>query len=566
MKKDSIVAVVAMLLLVSTFLCACSPSQVQNENSSSTDTESYETDPASEFVTLVRNEEAQFCITYAESVYKRSAEYAAQELKKKSGATFEVFDIENKPSTLRVIYIGSDYKDIFPDSSEQMTYNGYGTFYHEGDIYICGARDETVDQAVRKFFASLSKDKCVLENDDGEQIFVVHEDSFQIFTPVYSVKNATLLSVSAWKYSIVYSDSASYTTRVMVQSLYETVGAKTGCMLKLVTDAAEPADYEIVIGKTNRKDMPQLDSDKYTIVSDDTKVYVNFGSFPAAEAALSRLNDLWGSNEINISETAENSLHVAKNEECIRIMTSNVLFSNSDNTGLGWLERSQMLSDIYLDFLPDFIGLQEAGGDIGDAISERLSQKYTRISQMPKGYTPILYRHDIWSIAKDNDGNELKKYEVFKGDGCWAYEWVIFEHIRTGELILVMNLHFQPSQHSAGKHKYRAESMDLVNAELKRLDLLYPDMPIAVTGDFNTTASYVSQTGEGWTDIVGDTPFDCAAKMTEDNDDPKLNKIDHVVVDPSRVKVERHVIISYASMQKSSDHKPVYVDLTLNKK
>ena len=65
----------------------------------------------------------------------------------------------------------------------------------------------------------------------------------------------------------------------------------------------------------------------------------------------------------------------AKSADEIRVMTSNVLFWDADNAQLPYAQRAALLSDLYLDFKPDFIGLQEAQYGIGDNIRDAVASE-----------------------------------------------------------------------------------------------------------------------------------------------------------------------------------------------
>jgi exonuclease III len=235
-----------------------------------------------------------------------------------------------------------------------------------------------------------------------------------------------------------------------------------------------------------------------------------------------------------------------------------VLFT--DHGSIPYSNRADLLADLYLDFMPDFIGLQEAQGGIGAAIYEGIKERYERISQI-SGHTPVLYRKDIWRPVTDSEGATVKN--AVHEANCWGFEWVMFERIDDPTVkVIVGNLHFPPSSYSTR----RPAAMDHFNNEIKRLESEYKDIPIFVTGDYNTKVTGKRHTGldDGWEeDIIVDTTLQSGGQLTEDTDDKNKTTIDHICVSSKLVEVVRHRGVSYETMKNSSDHRPYFVDIKL---
>ena len=179
---------------------------------------------------------------------------------------------------------------------------------------------------------------------------------------------------------------------------------------------------------------------------------------------------------------------VAKADDShIRVMSSNIYTQNGkdfdtylQNTyGIStpaWEARAEILAEVYMTYKPDFFGLQEASFSQQDEILKYVGELYARVEfdNLVKNQTPIFYRKDLYKI-------EAKEYHDF-GSGR-HYEWALYSALdNPDEQFIHMNLHYHPIVTE------QAPGAQTVNAVIKRLMKDYPDVPIAVTGDYNNNA------------------------------------------------------------------------------
>ena len=87
----------------------------------------------------------------------------------------------------------------------------------------------------------------------------------------------------------------------------------------------------------------------------------------------------------------------------------------------------------------------------------------------------------------------------------------------------------------------------------------FPDLPVAVTGDYNCTIGS-EEFGAMMQDLPN--PMQSGVELTTDNDAGGYG-IDHVSVTGKLATVVRHRVVSYEAFSEASDHKAVYVDLRL---
>ena len=96
-----------------------------------------------------------------------------------------------------------------------------------------------------------------------------------------------------------------------------------------------------------------------------------------------------------------------ENEREIRVMSSNVLFGGWKNgipEGLTYQERAMILTEYYLHYKPDFLGLQKMEPTIHAEIVKNLEDEY---AIPPTDYyygkpiqTPTMYRKADWEPLK----------------------------------------------------------------------------------------------------------------------------------------------------------------------
>ena len=520
-----------------------------------------------QMITIVENSEAQFYIV-ASPAYIETMEYIQQDLYKKTGVTLEAMAQPDETSTKHKIYLGSNYDEVCPDAEQKLLYGGYAVAYANGDIHFCGMDDDTLKRAATKFLSSIPVKECVTRNDEGKVTLIIPSTLMLVSNPDYAVQNPTLLSAPISEYNLVYKNDATYVDEAVVTLLGDKMGTLTGYAPKAVKASEAAVEREIIINNA-RGTAPNMGKTEYSIKSEGSKIYINYGSTVAAMAAIEELSDVtfYKQTSYNIAETIEDTMGMlAKADDEVRIMTSNVLFTNADNAELPYAQRAALLSDIYLTWHPDFIGLQESKGAIGEDIKVALADEYGYINQAVSGngHTPILYDKDVWEPVTEG-GNILMKHEMFQSNHCWDYEWVMFQKISDPSVkVIMMNLHFQPRGYQG---EQRPESMNKFNNEVKRLEREYSNIPIFCTGDYNTGYSWTRNSAigdDGWNeDVIAGTQLQSSGALTENTADPNGSAIDHVCVSKNLVTVVRNVRVKYEVMLKSSDHQPVFADIKL---
>lgn len=250
-------------------------------------------------------------------------------------------------------------------------------------------------------------------------------------------------------------------------------------------------------------------------------------------------------------------------KDLVRIMSSNILAVNSDEETLVPKKiRHTSLCAHYLTYSPDLLGLQEVQVDTKELIVSLLSDVYTMVdvdTDGKKNYTPLFYKAAVFDLLES-------KFFPFFERGLWHYEWALYRRKSDSKRLIHMNLHYHYSATEA-----RLPEAKLVNEEIKRLEALYPDAPIFVTGDYNCetfTPEFCA--------MVEGIDMKSGMHLTDDNygyevgwhhpdttDYVGEGAIDHICVTYKKAKVVRHRKLRSELLTYSTDHDPVFIDVEL---
>lgn len=566
-KHVRIIALLLALLMLT--LTACKGGEEvpdADETTAQTDGGSIE-----ETLTLVKDGVAQYYIIF-DTEFESVAQYINSTVQQKTGAKMKEVKFENKDWTEHKIYVGSDYDTVCPNAEEKLTFLGYAVVIVGEDIHICGYSTDTVQTAADKFLKSIPNEN-ISENADGKKTLVVPTSLAFVYNPEYVISNPTLLSKHVSDYQIVYGKD-EYTTQLIANELRDYIGKWTGFDVPVVSDAVAARENEILIGKTNRAEYVETAISEYSFKAVGSKVQIS-GSYISLPESIGDFKALFGADTVDLAKTTNVKSAVSKGDGEIRVMSSNVGIPNKQVIELTDTQRGKLFGECYLMLKPDFVGLQE-GVDPLQAIKEEVSEVYGIVEQSGEGTLgvrcPILYLKSEWKIATDDQEQEIKGWYKFSNLHC--YEWVMFERIDDStERFIMFNLHY-PTTGTAEMNNARTPAAQATNAKLKELMSLYPDVPITVTGDYNSHR-------ENNTDIFPymfeglDGKMDIAQSFTEDKTlgstthsmgTPVVGggtPIDHISVTNELLEIVRHRTVAYNAMGLSGDHFPVFIDVKI---
>jgi endonuclease/exonuclease/phosphatase family metal-dependent hydrolase len=192
--------------------------------------------------------------------------------------------------------------------------------------------------------------------------------------------------------------------------------------------------------------------------------------------------------------------------DSLHVMAFNLRYA-SDSTPNSWAQRRPVMADLLRREQPTVIGTQEGlYGQLKD-IHHDLPDRYDWIGVGREGGS----RGEFMAVYYDTQRLEPLEFDHFWlsdtpdviGSASWGntvvrmVTWVRFEDRRTGEELVVVNTHFDHQSENS-----RQRSAELVR---DRINGLAPELPVVLTGDFNTpaenSASYdILTTGAGLTD------------------------------------------------------------------
>ena len=176
-------------------------------------------------------------------------------------------------------------------------------------------------------------------------------------------------------------------------------------------------------------------------------------------------------------------------EPVLHVMAFNLRYA-SDTTPHSWAERRPVMAELLRREQPTVIGTQEGlYGQLKD-IHDDLPDRYDWIGVGREGGS----RGEFMAVHYDTRRLEPLEFDHFwlsdtpnvVGSVSWGNSitrmvtWVRFADRRTGEELVVVNTHFD----------HESENSRLRSAELvrDRINGLAPELPVVLTGDFNTPA------------------------------------------------------------------------------
>ena len=342
---------------------------------------------------------------------------------------------------------------------------------------------------------------------------------------VYQFKTSELS-----KYVIVYStENPDYLT--FANQLADTIYAKYGKKLSVVSDVAStPTAYEILLGDTNRYNYPGRVME-YSVTVDEGKFKINIGGSCSGEKAIAYLcaNVFNGQSlTLNNGEYYKSSLLTSSRAvtggTTARIMTANMLadaFADSSYKKAHY--RAEIFAGMLVSYTPDVLGLQETDANWNQVLDGYLAKiqkthgiKYSRYLTTYEGkinYTSLLYRSDKFKV--ENSGVKVFSWWADKTFNHSYHmrnvSWAQFTSLsNSSKKFIVANTHWSyRTEYDNGKtylsgsstpiatNELRTQCKNETNTFLTSLKKTYPEVPIFLTGDFNTSLPFFTQSG--WT-------------------------------------------------------------------
>ena len=325
-------------------------------------------------------------------------------------------------------------------------------------------------------------------------------------------------------YVIVYSDeNPDYFD--LAYRLNEQIYTKYGKILNVIRSSnATPSQYEILLGDTGRVM-------EYSVTVQDGKFRIHVGGSFSAEKAIDFLcQQVFNGQEfvLDSGEYYQTSFLTASQEmtedATARIMSANILadaFADSSYKEAHY--RAEIFAGMLVSYTPDVLGIQEADENWNNVLDMYLQKiqkshgiTYERLLasyENKVNYSSLLYRSDKFK-AETSDlsvfswwTNKAFNHNYHMRNVSWARFSALDAPEKT---FLVANTHWSyRTEHANGQtylfgsntpiavNELRTQCKDETNRILSTLRQENPGVPIFLTGDFNTSLPFF--TDSGWT-------------------------------------------------------------------
>lgn len=540
-------------------------------------------------IDLAQGSRAQYTVVSDAPIYDTMAQEFAVQLTQATGISFFSKKSDEKQSASgKKIFVGKSPVALLDDDSV-LSYCGTLSTEKGKNIYISACNKESLQLALDQFLEIVETKKLSQQAADGISVQVSAEELFFLKNPEsYPYEDATLLGASLSEYVIVLPEHFTVYDRFVADELSAAIGADTGARLEYVKDSDTiSSEYRIVIGKT--KDAystslsAQLAEDSYLLRNDGKSVYIVYDNYLVSGETPEVLVKLYRANatEVDEKKSFDYSAYLFERPEGtdLRLMSSNITVVGDARSyeianNINYVDRMEILSQMYLKYLPDFIGLQEveysSKVDMYDAMIDRVGHKYSMLTDYYDGHWSlgapnkevILYLTDVWQVEASGQG----RYNPMH-----FWYWGLFSRIDDPDTkVIVMDVHY------AG-YNVRVDGIsngDKINSIYHELSMQYPDIPIFVMGDMN--AQYHHSTF-GHT-VVG-TTLDSASRLLRDaqgnpawgdhytsaslNHSMYATPIDHILLPTDKAEALSYRFINEALMNISSGHRPIMADIRM---
>lgn len=488
-----------------------------------------------------------------------------------------------------------------------------------GDYYVLGGKStNAVNNAIEYFRGE------VLETLDKS----MKVSSLNNYSSIgkYDVATMTIGGMPIYKYQIVVPQSATITEKRFAADLQAIFMKKTGYMLDIVKKNAAAADGgQIKIGSICTKAKADA-AHTYAVAVNGTALELNAESYYAYSVLKTVVIDqvlASGTSDIVLTEAfTKTGDAIAKagaayvHSGDVRIMFNNIWGSNEGSPS----QRTEQLAEIYGEYLPDVLGLQEYAPNMRATMQERLlalgyAEVPTDVNFVPYNSSetatrdPIFYLPNVVDLVDhgyqclailpeldDLTGAGMDAaLKLAKADKSKSVNWAIFKVRATGELFMAASVHLwwqgsaQDDQIRVVQMKRMKEILSAEAAEFLTNVGIEGVMPIFIGGDYNSNSnrpslSSMSQ-GTPFVNLNNMLPVDKQLNFDTHHNYPVYNKdtgfwenglgpsgsystaIDYIFANSAATNagaftLDHHAIVADDYAYLSSDHNAVWADIS----
>lgn len=316
----------------------------------------------------------------------------------------------------------------------------------------------------------------------------------------------------------------------------------------------------------------------------------------------------------------ENANMIGNKTGDIRILVHNI-FGGDQTPTINPTRRFKLQREIYMEYDADILMLQEFSPTAGRAVSGLKSAGFSEVLIDAQGirlYTPIFYNADTVEVI--DAGRYLYTYvcttdsRVKNDSNSKGVTWAVMKIKETGKMLIVLNTHLYWNADKSDLEGNKYETSDLryiAGANLARLDNVrelfmvldelrevpeYADLPVVLGGDLNSkyndldlntvitlhegkialgeiekhgmkSAQLNAPLADTRTTWSGYPKYDSFYGYYYSYGNPKKNKqkasIDHIFYMGENLDVHVFDVIDTTFARKTSDHLPIYVDVSV---
>ncbi len=510
MKRNAMVKTLSLflaLLMLCTALASCVSSGTGDDSTTGDGSTTPDTTPVpeettpitgqEEFLDLVVNGETSFTLIKPIAASDEQLElinYFQEKFEKKTGVTLPLTyekrsDADNDNYE---ILIGETMNPASIEKNAEMREKDFFYGIIGNKLIFVGGNTTSLKSAIqyfeRKFLdAAVKKDKNNITFDLSDNY------SERV---LYYLEDFKIGSEDASKFTVVYSNNDLVAAKVFAKKLANLITDRYGFKISSTDDSEKASPYEIVVGSTNRGNVTPA-KNCGSITYKDGKMYISCDISAGYDYLYSYMDKefLYGDRKLKFDQTKNLNVelstlftggteNILERHGSIRILLNNI-WSGADNAIL----RANQLKEVYKDYAPDVIGLQEFSGSVKTQLKNNiLSLGYKEIPYHEKNYnyavqTPIFYNPKTLKVIDSG----FWKYNDEAGDKSKSVAWCLFEQISTGKRIIVGSTHFMWTSPALGSDLANlARTVDATEMceLLIKLSKKY-NAPVIVGGDFN---------------------------------------------------------------------------------
>lgn len=269
-------------------------------------------------------------------------------------------------------------------------------------------------------------------------------------------------------------------------------------------------------------------------------------------------------------DSAMQQVDSTKQDDEVRIMTSNLLVHYESWGGSDAHSRAKMFFETVNTYQPDVIGVQEVSGQWYNCLI-RNKGNYKMLFPVSTGalmrMTALIYNADTLNLI---DKGQME-YDEGNDERLRRAVWGIFESKETGKQFAVVSTHFDCIRENEEELmlSYMKTQIKQINEISESIKEKY-GVPVFCIGDFNAMNQ-----GEGVDPVMDapeiydelcktltDTRLVAQEKANGDALDADAPTWDHIFLN-GEAQINRYAIVSPQVLSEMSDHYPIFADVKL---